>query len=341
MPRFLLPAEWAPQSAVLLTWPRPEGDWGAYYSEVVDNFICLTAAIVRFEPVVISCHEPDALQTILTDAGIDMRRVRLAKVPSNDVWARDHGPITVLRGKETKLLDFRFNGWGGKYKADLDNQITRSLIQAGTLNAPIESLDWVLEGGAIDTDGQGVMLTTTDCLPLATRNPGKSLRDFEALFAEHLGIHTTHWLTRGHLQGDDTDGHVDTIARFCSPEGIVYQGCDDPEDAHYEELQALGRELATLRQSSGAPYQLHALPLPVAIYDEAGQRLPASYANFLIVNDAVLMPGYQDPADAQARDILGHCFPEREIVTVDCRALIRQYGSLHCVTMQLPAPLKV
>lgn len=336
-----LPAEWAPQSAVLMTWPRADGDWGKYFNDVERNFIEIARAISRFQSLIINCTSTDVLRGRLETENIDCSGIHFTGIASNDVWARDHGPITVLEGELPKVLDFRFNGWGGKYPAELDNLIPSELQKRNILNADIEGIDCVLEGGAIDSDGEGVLLTTTNCLPLPSRNPDWSLKDFENLFSAKLGIHTTHWLKHGHLAGDDTDGHVDTIARFCNPHCIVYQGCNDPQDEHFNDLRALGNELAALRKPDGTPYQLHSLPLPAAIYDDEGQRLPASYANFLIINSAVLLPVYNDPADAEAEKILSHCFPERQIITIDCRALIRQYGSLHCVTMQIPAQLEV
>ncbi len=340
-----LPAEWAPQSAVLLTWPHSDGHWGRHFAEVESNFLELAKSIARFEKVVISFRDQstaDGALDRLRSANTDMTRINSYLAASNDVWARDHGPITVIKDHAAQLLDFRFNGWGGKYPADADNLITRSLHRQNAFGpCPLLAVDLVLEGGAIETDGEGVMLTTGDCLPRSSRNPGVSLEEFESLFKEYFGIHSVHWLSHGHLAGDDTDGHIDTIARFANPRTIVYQGCTDPQDEHFAELAALGDELGKLRQPNGEPYKLHALPLPGPVYDDAGQRLPASYANFLIINDAVLMPGYHDAADKLAARILAECFPDREIITLDCRPLIHQYGSLHCVTMQLPAQLEI
>lgn len=344
-PGYQLPAEWAPQSAVLLTWPHDLGDWNDNLPAVEKNFIDIASCISRYESVIISFRTEalrDKTRSALEQAGAVMERFHFAVLPSNDVWARDHGPITVIANHRPLMLDFTFNGWGGKYAADQDNEITRTLQAMGMFgNAELESINFILEGGAIETDGQGVMLTTTGCLPLATRNPGVSIRDIENLFERHLGIHTVHWLNHGHLAGDDTDGHIDTIARFVSPEAIIYQSCDNQDDEHYEELQAMQGELLQLKQADGKPYILHALPLPQAIYDETGQRLPASYANFLIINNAVLLPTYDDPADQIAEKLLANCFPGRTIHPIDCRALIHQYGSLHCVTMQIPAQVKL
>ncbi len=338
---YILPAEWAPQSAVLLTWPHDQSDWDAHLEAAENNFLEIASCISCYEDVIINCRSESGVAKIkegLLATGANLQRFHFNILPSNDVWARDHGPITVIKDDRPLLLDFTFNGWGGKYPAELDNQITPSLYNKGLFsNAGIKSLDCVLEGGAIETDGEGVMLTTTDCLPLPSRNPGMTRLDFESMFKEQFGIHTVHWLTRGHLTGDDTDGHIDTIARFTNPQTIVFQGCEDDQDEHFDELGAMRIELEQLKQPNSEPYTLRALPLPSPIHNDEGQRLPASYANFLIINAAVLLPAYNDPADKIAAEILAGCFPGRKIHLIDCRALIQQFGSLHCVTMQIPA----
>jgi agmatine/peptidylarginine deiminase len=331
------PPEWAPQSAVLLTWPREDGDFARHYPAVEANFIEIAKAITRFQPVWINrAQDPDRLQTRLRNAGIPDARLRIFPVPSDDVWARDHGPITVFRDGQPVHLDFTFNGWGGKFSAERDNRITRELAKLGALDAPVETLDFVLEGGGIETDGQGTLLTTERCLLAPTRNPQLSRAQVEEKLKDWLGLSRILWLSRGDLMGDDTDGHIDTLARFCAPDTIAYQACDDRGDAHHAELQAMAQELSAFRTTGGQPYRLVPLPLPAPIHDEDGRRLPAGYANFLIINGAVLVPVYGDANDPVALERLRGCFPDREVIGIDCRALITQYGSLHCVTMQLP-----
>ena len=333
----LLPAEWAPQSAVLLTWPREDGDFAQWFDAVERNFVEIAVAIARFQPVLIGRErEPDKLRRRLIKAGAREDRIRVVSVPSNDVWARDHGPITVFRDRKPVHLDFVFNGWGGKFTADQDNLITRRLAERGVWSAPVETLDFVLEGGAIESDGAGTLLTTERCLLAPTRNPGLGKAQIEEKLKQWFGLSRVLWLRRGDLVGDDTDGHIDTIARFADAATIVYQACDDRQDAHYEELQALAAELAAFREPFGKPYKLVPLPLPQPIHDDTGRRLPAGYPNFLIINGAVLVPAYGDRADEEALNRLRPCFPGREILGIDCRALIHQYGSLHCVTMQIP-----
>ncbi len=335
------PAEWEPQSGVLIAWPHAETDWAERLAEVEETYIALVAAITRFQPVLI-CVADDDIETYaemrLRSNRIDMERVRFIGARYDDTWLRDSGPITLRRaGGGFQLLDFRFTGWGGKFEASLDDQLVGVLHDAGAFNdADVHSIPFALEGGAIDTDGEGTLLTTWQCLH--ERHPERDRASLGADMAQWMHQERVLWLDHGYLEGDDTDAHVDTLARFASADSIVYQGCDDPQDSHYAELQAMGAELAALRTRDGRPYRLFPLPWAQPVID-AGRRLAASYANFLIVNGAVLMPAYGDPADAAARDVLARAFPDREIVQVPCRPLIWQNGSLHCITMQLPSGL--
>lgn len=332
-----LPAEWAPQAAVLLTWPREDGDFARSFDAVERNFVELACAIARFEPVWINRErEPEKLRQRLLAAGVPGDRLRIFPVPSDDVWARDHGPITVLRLGRPLHLDFTFNGWGGKFEAARDNRITRELATLGALEYPVETVDFVLEGGGIESDGAGTLLTTERCLLAATRNPALDKDGIEAELKRRFGLRRILWLRRGDLVGDDTDGHIDTLARFCDTGTIAFQACDDRNDAHYEDLRAMAGELASFRTDFDRPYKRVPLPLPAPIYDATGRRLPAGYANFLILNGAVLVPVYGDANDGEALERLRPCFPGREVIGIDCRALIEQYGSLHCVTMQIP-----
>ena len=338
-PQILFPAEWAPQSAVQLTWPRADGDFAKHYDAVERNFIEIAAAISHYEDVIIGYYlDAATLKQRLVKAGAIAERLHIQYVRSNDVWARDHGPITVFRNGQPVHLDFTFNGWGNKFDASLDNTVTRQLAEAEILTAPIETLDFVLEGGGIESDGLGTLLTTERCLLAPTRNPQFCKVQIEQKLKEWLGLSRVLWLSHGDLIGDDTDGHIDTIARFCNARTIAYQACDDYNDVHYDDLKAMERELQALRTDDGQAYTLVPLPLPAAIYDEDGKRLPAGYPNFLILNGAVLVPLYGDAKnDPLALDRLRPHFPDRVVIGIDCRALINQYGSLHCVTMQIPA----
>jgi agmatine/peptidylarginine deiminase len=334
------PAEWEPQSAVLIAWPHDGTDWAERLGDVEETYIALVAAITRFEPVLI-CVADDDVQAYararLASARIDMDRVRFIELPYDDTWLRDSGPITLRDGQRFRLLDFRFTGWGGKFEASLDDRLVEGLERTGVFSASErQAIDFALEGGAIDTDGAGTLLTTWKCLN--ERHPGLDRDTLSTKLANWLRQDRVLWLDHGYLEGDDTDAHVDTLARFASVDSIVYQGCDDPSDSHYQELQAMATELAALTTRDGKPYRLFELPWAKPILDE-GRRLAASYANFLIVNGAVLMPAYGDAADAAAQAVLAQAFPDREIVPVPCRPLIWQNGSLHCITMQLPLGL--
>jgi len=337
---FRLPAEWEPQSAILLAWPHGETDWAERLGAVEDTYVDLVAAITQFQPVVI-CAEDEDLQTYaearLRSARVDMDRVRFVPAEYDDTWLRDTGPISLRGEHGFKLLDFRFTGWGGKFQAARDDRLVGELSGMQLFhNYFVQSIDFTMEGGAIETDGAGTLLTTWRCFH--ERHPDTTRDVLEAKLRQWLRQDRVLWLDHGYLEGDDTDAHIDTLARFAPDDAIVFQSCDDPQDSHHAELQAMAGELADLRTAAGAPYRLFPLPWPRPIMDD-GRRLAASYANFLIVNGAVLMPSYDDPADAEAAGVLGEAFPGRKIVQVPCRPLIWQNGSLHCLTMQLPEGL--
>lgn len=334
----VLPPEWAPQAFVQLTWPRRDGDFAPWFAAVEATFIRIAEAITRYQPVLIACPgDAVALRQQLLAAGIPDPRLRVIRVHANDVWARDHGPLTVLREGQPVHLDFTFNGWGGKFDARLDNTVTHQLAAAGALPAPVETIDFVLEGGGIESDGLGTLMTTERCLLAPSRNPKFNRGTIEQKLAHWFGLKRILWLKHGDLLGDDTDGHIDTLARFCDPGTIAYQACEDRDDPHYEDLAAMAAELRAFKQVDGRPYRLIPLPMAPVIVDAGGERLPAGYANFLILNGAVLVPTYGDAArDAAALAALAPAFPGRDLVGVDCVPLIHQFGSLHCVTMQVP-----
>ena len=336
----LLP-EWHPQDGLQLTWPRPDGDWAPMLARIEATLERIVLAAARYQRVIISVPDEATYQRLTASFeayGIPKQQLLLIVAPTDDTWARDHGPITVLdEDDQPLLLDYTFTGCGGKFPAERDNQLTQWLADAGVWACPVASRDMVLEGGAIETDGEGTLLTTDACLLNPNRNPSLSRADVEARLADDFGVDRVLWLTHGHLEGDDTDSHVDTLARFCSPTTIAYVRCDDPTDPHYAALQAMEQELKAFRQRSGDPYRLIPLPWPQACFDpEDGHRLPATYANFLIINDAVLVPTYGDPADVTALQALATAFPEHTLIPIECVSVIRQHGSLHCLTMQLP-----
>ena len=330
------PAEWEPQDGVLLAWPHEESDWHPYLETVEPVFVDIVRAVSRCEEAVVVAPEPARVERLLTEAGVTMARVRIYPVPSNDTWARDFGPITVVQDSAPLLLDFGFNGWGLKFAANLDNQITTRLAAAGAFRAPRKNVGLVLEGGSIESDGRGTILTTAECLLNPNRNPHLTQEEIEATLGASLGADRFLWLEHGFLAGDDTDSHVDTLARLCPDDTIVYVRCDDPGDEHHPALAAMEAELRGFRTREGKPYRLVPLPWPRPQTDSEGHRLPATYANFLVINGAVLVPTYGDRSDAAALAAVGSAFPGREAIGIDCRPLILQHGSLHCVTMQLP-----
>ena len=308
---YRLPAEWEPQSGVQLTWPHAKTDWAPMLSEVTKTYEEMAREIRRREPLLI------------------------VGPPTNDTWARDHGFISLV---PSLLLDFCFNGWGEKFPAQQDNAINRRLYEDGSVKGEyVDHLDFVLEGGSIESDGKGTIFTTSCCLLAPHRNQPLTKEQIEERLKEYLYADRVLWIDHGQLTGDDTDGHIDTLVRIAPDDTLLYVGCDDPQDEQYEGLRLMEEQLRTFRTIDGKPYTLKKLPMPRPIFDEDGQRLPATYANFLIINGAVLCPTYAQPdLDAEALHIIGEAFPDREIVGIDCHSLIKQHGSLHCCTMQFP-----
>ncbi|UXP33377.1 agmatine deiminase family protein [Reichenbachiella agarivorans] len=334
-----LPAEWEAQSFIQYTFPHRNSDWAYMYDEVVVCFVRIIEATARFEPVLVVCH--DEREVSAHFANRTKFPIHFQTIEANDTWARDHAAITVLDGDKPTLLDFTFNGWGQKFEASLDNQITRNLGTNRFSSLTIQTEDFVLEGGAIESDGQGTLLTTTECLLSPYRNPKMSQSEIETYLKKTFGLQKVLWLDHGYLAGDDTDSHIDTLARLCTPNIIAYVKCDDPTDEHYVALQQMEAQLKTFSNAAGETYQLVALPWPDACFDADGNRLPATYANFLIVNGAVLVPTYDVAQDQNALDIIQGIFPDREIVGLDCRPLIDQHGSLHCISMQFPVQVEM
>ena len=336
-----LPAEWEPQAAVLIAWPHADTDWAERLAEVETTYVALAAAVTRFQRLIIVVAD-SALrahaEAQLSKAAVDLAKIHFVELPYDDTWLRDSGPITLKAGdNQFQLTDFRFTGWGGKFGAEQDDALIAGLVEAGVFGqAAHQRIDWALEGGGIESDGEGTVLTTWRCL--VQRHPEQSREEMSSTLRDSLHASRVLWLDYGYLEGDDTDAHIDTLARFAPGERIVFQSCDDPSDPHHDELQRMGNELSALRTADDQPYQLYPLPWAKPILDQ-GRRLAASYANYLIVNGAVLVPAYGDKADNEAARIIGTAHPGREVVQVPCRPLIWQNGSLHCITMQLPAGL--
>lgn len=339
MENFLrLPAEWESQSAVLIAWPHSGTDWCYMLPEVTQCFRQIAAAILDDEDLIVAA--PGDLIAIADSIESPKKfRLHAYTVPTNDTWARDFGPISMLAPTGAPvLLNFVFNAWGMKFAADLDNLITPTLDMLGAFDCPVENhLDFVLEGGSIECDGKGCILTTEECLLSPNRNAHLSKAEIECYLKRVFNASKVVWLQNGALAGDDTDSHIDTLARFAPADTILYVGCDDPADEHFAGLKAMEKELQEASNAAGVPFRLIKLPFPDPVFDNDGLRLPATYANFLITNHSVLVPTYNQPEnDARALELIASAFPGRKVVGIDCRALIKQHGSLHCVTMQLP-----
>jgi len=332
-----LPAEWHPQSAVQITWPDEQTDWAPIIDPVVECYQTIARQIAAKQKLIVVCRDRAKTEPLL--AACRRESILLVEAPINDTWARDHGPISLLCDGTPLWLDFKFNGWGLKYPANFDNLITAAIYQSGLLDEQVryaDHLSFVLEGGSIESDGEGTLLTTAQCLLSPNRNGAFSKREIEDYLKRHLYLKRILWLHSGHLAGDDTDAHIDTLARFCARDVIAYVRCDDPSDRHYGDLKKMEKELEAFTTASGEPYRLVPLPMADAVVDENGDRLPATYANFLILNDAVLVPCYGSDKDEAALNTIQSIFKEREVVGVDCRILLRQHGSLHCMVMQYP-----
>ena len=335
----ILPAEWATQDFVQLTWPHADTDWAYMLEEVTECFVNIAREIVKRQQLLIVCVNAEEVETFFSED--ELQRISFAEMPTNDTWARDHGGITVYEDGKAVVYDFTFNGWGMKFAANHDNQITRKLYQSGIFESYgyKNCMDFVLEGGSIESDGEGTILTTSECLLSDNRN-NSSREVIEQKLKDYFGAEQILWLDHGYLAGDDTDSHVDTLARLCPNNTIAYVKCDDETDEHYEALKKMEEELQSFSTlKGGGSYNLIPLPMADAVYDEDGERIPATYANFLIINGAVLLPVYNSEKDAIAIAQMQKAFPKHEIVPIDCNALIKQHGSLHCVTMQYPRPL--
>lgn len=337
-PHPVFAAEWSQQQAVLIAWPHAGTDWAYMLDQVTDCYNQLARAILPHARLVIVAPDTEVPKKLLADC--DQSRIIYIDIDTNDTWTRDSGPITVIDPNGQYVLnDFCFNGWGLKFAADRDNLINRQLMFTGLFDGAryVNRLSFVFEGGAIESDGQGTLLTTTRCLMSPNRNGGMTRREIGQYIKKALGARKLLWLDHGYLAGDDTDSHIDTLARFAPDNTILYVGCQDPTDEHYDELRAMRHDLQAMHNAEGESFHLMELPLPDAIYDADGNRLPATYANFLAINDAVLVPVYGQPKkDDLACRIIEVAFAPRRVVPVDCRALIQQHGSLHCATMQLP-----
>jgi agmatine deiminase len=336
--KLRFPAEWEKQSFLQLTFPHEISDWKYLLDEVSACFVEIIKTASRFQDVLVVCDNVERVKSYFKST----QNIYFIQIESNDTWARDHGGITVIENGNAVIHDYIFKGWGNKFDAGLDNQITKKLFNKDVFeNCNIKTSDLVLEGGSLESDGKGTILTTSECLLSKNRNEHLSKVEIEQILKDNLGAERVLWLNHGYLAGDDTDSHIDTLSRFCDEKTIAFVGCDNSEDEHFEALHQMKKELHQFTDFEGDPYKLVELPLPDACFDSDGNRLPATYANFTIINEVVLVPVYGVSQDEKALNILQNCFPDRKIIGLNCRVLIEQHGSLHCVTMQYPEQVKL
>ena len=309
-------ANWEKQSFIQLMFPHKHTHWAIYLDEILPIFEQIAKTIAKYQKCLVCFSDESTISNIINE-----KNIIFEKVKSNDTWCRDFGAISIKRDNQITLLDFKFNGWGEKYEYNLDNDITKTIFK------DTKPIDFILEGGSIDTNGDNVILTTSTCLLQTNRNNISSKTQIGQKLHEYLGTKEIIWLDYGFLQGDDTNSHIDMFARFINKDTICYIKCDDKNDIHYNELQKMQNQLKQTR------FKLIPLPWVEAKYYQ-NQRLPASYANFVILNGAVLVPTYQDKNDKKALDIFKAIFVSRDIISIDCSKIIRQNGSLHCLTME-------
>ncbi len=330
--------EWYPQSAVLIAWPDQYTDFSSILASVETTYLEIVSTISLYQKVIIVVrdqHLKHHVQHLLSTQAINKQKIIYLEIPYDDIWVRDIAPVAIHHNQITHLLALKFNAWGNQYHCENDAKFAQRLIASKLLPAPFLNSTLVLEGGAFDSNGSGDILTTASCLYDPKRNTLKQTslhqRVLNELSAERLVV-----LKSGRLIGDDTGGHIDTLARFCSAETIAYTSCNDPNDEHYLALKQMHFELKQLKTPENKPYNLFPLPIPSPVFNKKKLQLPANYANFLIINNAVLVPQYDDGQDATALATLAICFPDRNIIPINCLSLIQQYGSLHCMTMNYP-----
>jgi agmatine deiminase len=336
---YAMPPEWAPHQATWFSWPHNPDTWPGHLERAERALVGAVAALAATETVRVNVQDAEHERHVngLFEGRVNRARVHLHRIPTNDAWCRDHGAIFVTRSHRASpllALDFGYNAWGGKYPPfDLDDAVPPQM--ARLLGAPVRQPGMILEGGSIEVNGAGALLTTEQCLLNPNRNPQLGRPEIERRLRENLGVSQILWLGDGIL-GDDTDGHVDDLTRFVAEARVVTVVEEDPADANFEPLRENRRRLAGMRLPDGRPLEVVELPMPVPV-ERGGERLPASYANFYIGNDVLLLPVFGCDRDITAAEILGRCFPSRRVVPIDCRDVVVGLGTLHCLTQQVPA----
>ena len=322
--KLRIPAEWEEQEALIVVFPPKQSDWAHSIEEIYQTYLTFITTIARFQKCMVICEDKKALTNLLPN----LQNIEIIEMLTNDTWVRDFGGINVYKNHKRRTYDFIFNAWGNKFEANMDNGITKRLFEEGHLKGKLKSFDFVLEGGSIDSNGHGVMLSTAYCLFEENRNNHLSKKKIKKTIKKMFGLDELIILKHGALMGDDTDSHIDTLARFINKNTIAYVKCYDKNDEHYEELKKMEKEL---KKTS---FELVPLPLPSAKYFH-DHRIPATYMNFVLINNAVLVPTYSDPCDEGVLETFREYFPKREVVGIESSVLIREHGSLHCASMNV------
>ena len=338
---YHMPAEWGPHEATWLSWPHKEASWPGRFEPVPHVFAQITKQLTQTELVRLNVADEDfaeRVRKLLKASDVNLDHVRFHLNPTNDAWCRDHGPIYVVRDvngqRERAINDWGYNAWGDKYPPyDLDDVVPTRI--AAEFGERLFMPNIVMEGGSLDVNGHGTLLTTEACLLNPNRNPHLDKAQIEQYLKDYLGVSHILWLGDG-IIGDDTDGHIDDLTRFVTPDTVVTVVEEDPADANYEILRDNYRQLLTMKDQDGQPLNVVTLPMPAADYID-DQRLPMSYANFYVANEQVLLPTYRDANDARALEILQRCFPCHRVTGIDCKDLIWGLGSIHCISQQQPA----
>jgi agmatine/peptidylarginine deiminase len=325
-------AEFEKQSFTQIIFPHAATDWSDYLNEAQNCFIDIINTIIKYQKCLVICYDINEVKKNF----IANDNLFFIAYETNDTWARDCSALCVRDTQETKLLDFTFNAWGEKFEALKDNKMNKSIAKC--YNKEMQTIDFVLEGGAVESNGVDTLLTTAACMLNKNRNAHLNTVTITEKLREYFGAEHILYLNHGYLAGDDTDSHIDTLARFINANTIMYVQCKDETDEHYKQLKLMEEELQMIAQEQNL--KLIALPMAQAIYFEQ-ERLPATYANFLFVNDAVLVPTYNVAQDEEAINIFKKTFPNRDVIGIDCSVLIRQHGSLHCVSMNFSSDINI
>lgn len=331
------PAEWEEQSAVQLTWPSKKTDWESNFDEAQNCYVEIATNILAYQLLIIVCENQSEIQELFSQH--QLKKIRFYELKYNDTWSRDHGGITVFENGKAKLLDFKFNAWGSKFDAEQDNLLTKNLFENCAFGKAVQLVDlndFVLEGGALESNGRGILLTTAKCIYNENRNPHLTKNEINDFLKAQLHIQKVICLEHGDVEGDDTDAHIDTLARFTDENTIVYLKSEDENYPHHQELELMEQELKMATNLKGQKFNLVPLTMSSIVKDSEGRILPATYVNFLIINGAVLAPVYGTPEDENAINVLNRCFPDKKVIPINCLPLIQQNGSLHCITMQFP-----